>query len=309
MVITVSTPVLHATALGKRFGFKWALRDCTLTIPAGKVAAIVGPNGAGKSTLLRLAAGLSRPSNGTIEVLGESPSEVRTSFLRRIGYLDQERPLLQGFRVDEMLRFGAGTNSHWDQISALSYLEQLRIPLGQRVGTLSGGQQAQVALTVCLAKQPELLILDEPAAELDPVAREDLLRLLMQQVAQSGTSVLLATHALGDVAAICDYLVIVSESHVVLCDDIDYIVESHRMLTARALDGLEVPSGATAIDTHRSSRSAAHLTRLELPVTDERWIITEPTLHEIVMAYLRKGKDRALELDEGNLLGHSGEPQ
>ena len=239
--MTSSTPVLQAIGLGKRFGFKWALRDCRLTIPAGRVAAIVGPNGAGKSTLLRLAAGLSRPSDGTIEVLGESPNDGRASFLRRIGYFDQERPLLQGFRVDEMLRFGAGTNSRWDQASALSYLEELRIPLDQRVDTLSGGQQAQVALTVCLAKQPELLILDEPAAELDPVAREDLLRLLMQQVAQSGTSVLLATHALGDVAAICDYLVIVSESHVVLCDDIDYIVESHRMLTAFPSEGLELP--------------------------------------------------------------------
>jgi ABC-2 type transport system ATP-binding protein len=307
--MTVPAPVLQATAVGKRFGFKWALRDCTLTIPAGKVAAIVGPNGAGKSTLLRLAAGLSRPSKGTIEVLGDSPSDGRASFLRRIGYLDQERPLLQGFRVDEMLRFGAGTNSHWDQASALSYLEELRIPLDQRVGTLSGGQQAQVALTVCLAKQPELLILDEPAAELDPVAREDLLRLLMQQVAQSGTSVLLATHALGDVAAICDYLVIVSDSHVVLCDDIDYIMESHRMLTAFASDGLELPSGATAIDTHSSGRSVSHLTRLEMPVTDERWSITEPTLQEIVMAYLRKGMDRTLEPDEGNLFGQFGEPQ
>jgi ABC-2 type transport system ATP-binding protein len=158
MVMTSSTPVLEATALGKRFGFKWALRDCTLSIPAGKVAAIVGPNGAGKSTLLRLAAGLSRPSDGTIKVLGDSPSNGRASFLRRIGYLDQERPLLPGFRVEEMLRFGAGSNSHWDQASALSYLEQLRIPLKQRVDSLSGGQQAQVALTVCLAKKPEFLI-------------------------------------------------------------------------------------------------------------------------------------------------------
>ena len=304
--MTTSTPVLEATTLGKRFGLKWALRDCSLTIPAGKVAAIVGPNGAGKSTLLRLAAGLSRPSEGTIEVLGDNPSDGRTNFLRRIGYLDQERPHLQGFRVEEMLRFGAGTNARWDQASALSYLKELRIPLDQRVATLSGGQQAQVALTLCLAKQPELLILDEPAAELDPVAREDLLRLLMQQVAQSGTSVLLATHALGDVAAICDYLVIVSDSHVVLCDDIDYIVESHRMLTALTSDGLALPSGATPIDTHSSGRSVSHLTRLALPVTENSWSITEPTLQEIVMAYMRDVAVRTSESDERHRLNQPG---
>ena len=293
MVMTTTTPVLETTGLAKRFGLKWALKDCTLRIPAGKVAAIVGPNGAGKSTLLRLAAGLSRPNAGSLTVLGDVPSGGDAGFLRRIGYLDQDRPLLRGFRVEEMLRFAAGTNPRWDKVVASSYLAQLSIPLHQRVDSLSGGQQAQIALTMCLAKQPELLILDEPAAALDPVAREDLLRLIMQQVAQSGTSVILSTHALGDVATICDFLVIIANGRVVLCDDMDYIFESHRLLLAVPSEGLALPTGATPIETRHSGREVSYLARMELPITDDRWAVAAPTMEEIILAYLRGGSDRA----------------
>ncbi len=282
---------MEANGLAKRFGRKWGLRDCSISIPAGKVAALVGPNGAGKSTLLKMAAGLSRPTSGAINVLGEEPFGNGASFLSRVGYLDQERPLYRGFRVDEMFRFGEGTNPTWNMATAHAYVDQLGISLRDRVNTLSGGQQAQVALTMCLAKQPELLILDEPAAALDPVAREDLLRLLMREVAERGTSVVLSTHALGDVGSICDYLVIMSRSTIVLADDLEFVVESHRLLGAPSPYARELPDGVTVIDTRTSSRDVTYLVRMTLPLIDETWEITEPTLDEIIMAYLRLDRD------------------
>jgi ABC-2 type transport system ATP-binding protein len=281
--------VLQADSLSKRFGRKWALRDCTVSIPQGKVVALVGPNGAGKSTLLRLAAGLSQPTSGTIEVLGHDPHKSNEDLLRRIGYLDQERPLYRGFRVRELFRFGADANPGWDMQAAHLYVDQLGISLNDRVNSLSGGQQAQVALTMCLAKKPELLILDEPAAALDPVAREDLLRLLMRQVSDNGSSVILSTHALSDVESICDYLVILSHSRIALCDDVDFIVESHRFLSDPTSSNSRLPDGTTIMDTRISGRGVTHLVKMDLPIVDDSWQISEPTLDEIILAYLRQG--------------------
>lgn len=297
----MSGPVLETAGLAKRFGRKWALRDCTLAIPPGRVAALVGPNGAGKSTLLRLAAGLSRPSTGTIDVLGETPGRENVALLGRVGYLDQERPLYRGFRVDEMFRFGESTNPSWDMTTAHAYVDQLDISLRDRVDRLSGGQRAQVALTMSLAKNPELLILDEPAAALDPLAREDLLRLLMRQVAERGTSVVLSTHALGDVASICDYLVILSHSRVVLADDLEFVVESHRLISMSTSRSPSLPDGVTVIDTHMSSRDVTYLARVTLPLDDESWQITEPTLDEIIMAYLRHGTSSTQAASDGSV--------
>ncbi|HQU25456.1 MAG TPA: ABC transporter ATP-binding protein [Acidimicrobiales bacterium] len=287
----MTTPVIETDGLAKRFGRKWGLRDCTLSVPPGKVAALVGPNGAGKSTLLRMAAGLSRPTSGLIRVLGRVPSANDASLLQRVGYLDQERPLYRGFRVEEMFRFGEGTNPRWNMARAQAYVDQLGISLRDRVNGLSGGQQAQVALTMCLAKQPELLVLDEPAAELDPVAREDLLRLLMREVAEQGTNVVLSTHALGDVGSICDYLIIMTHSRVVLADDLEFVVESHRFLSATSSNAPALPEGVTVIDTRTSSRDVTHLARITLPLGDETWQVAVPTLDEIIMAYLRRGRD------------------
>ena len=289
----MTEPVIETVDLAKRFGHRWALRDCSLSIPAGKVAALVGPNGAGKSTLLRMAAGLSRPTSGTIRVFGHVPNGNDVSLLRRVRYLDQELPLYRGFRVDEMFRYGEGTNPGWNMATAHAHVEQLGISLRDRVHNLSGGQQAQIALTMCLAKQPELLILDEPAAELDPVAREDLLRLLMSEVAERGTSVVLSTHALSDIGSICDYLVIMSHSKVVLHDDLEFVVESHRFLGASSSSSPVLPEGVVVIDSRTSGRDVTHLVRLTMPFDDGAWHVTEPTLDEIIMAYLRLGSESA----------------
>jgi len=168
------TAAVIATGLGKRYRHHWGLRDCTLQIPHGRVAALVGPNGAGKTTLLQLATGLSRPTAGTVRVLGRTPDR-DIQLLPDIGFVAQDVPLYRSFTVRELLKFGQRTNPRWDRQLALARLERVGIDLGQRAGTLSGGQRAQVALTLALAKRPRLLLLDEPLASLDPLARREFL--------------------------------------------------------------------------------------------------------------------------------------
>jgi ABC-2 type transport system ATP-binding protein len=294
--VSETVHVLEATGLGRRFRRKWALQDCTLAIPSGRVAALVGPNGAGKSTLLRIAAGLIPPSTGSLKFLGADPQSEAHGLRQRIGYLDQDRPMYSSFRVKEILHFGRSSNPTWNMDIAERHLARLNIPLNARVSNLSGGQQAQVALTVCLAKEPELLLLDEPAAELDPVAREDLLRLLMHQVAESGSSVVLSTHALNDVSAICDFVVVLAHSRVVLANDIEFVLESHRLLSAVHDKRLALPPGVTVIDEQHSAREASVLARIELPFFDSVWTVEQPTLEEIVMAYLRMGASPQVEI-------------
>src|SRR5579872_2321948 len=189
---------LQSFNLGKKYGHLWALRDCSLSIPAGRVAALVGPNGAGKTTLLQLAVGLLRPTRGSVQVFGRSPSEHSEVVLPRVGFLAQDRPLFRSFTVAEMLEVGRRLNPRWDQGFALHRLTSLGIPLSRKTGKLSGGQQAQVALVLALAKRPDLLLLDEPLASLDPLARREFLRTLMDSVAESGMTVLLSSHIIGD---------------------------------------------------------------------------------------------------------------
>ena len=290
--------VLEAKGLGRRYRRSWALSDCTLSIPQGRVVALVGPNGAGKSTLLRIAAGLTPPTTGSLRLFGANALNPTPALKSRVGYLDQERPLYSSFRVAEILHFGQSSNPSWNMTLAHEHLDRLNISLRSRVANLSGGQRAQVALTVCLAKEPELLLLDEPAAALDPVAREDLLRLLMRQVADSGSSVILSTHSLNDVAAICDYVVVLAHSRVVLADDIEFVLEAHRLISSSNENQRALPEGAIAVDERNSARQTAALVRVEVPLAASDWKIERPTLEEIVMAYLRAGVNAPHGRDE-----------
>ena len=187
----MSPMALQTADLGKRYGSTWALRDCTLEIPAGTVTALVGPNGAGKTTLLQLAIGLTTPTTGRVQVVGLAPRRDARSLLPKVGFVGQEHPLHPGFTLAETLRLGRSLNPHWDNALAVARLNELGLSLDHKVGRLSGGQQAQVALTLAIAKRPELLLLDEPVAAVDPLARRDFLTTLMEAVAETGMTVLL----------------------------------------------------------------------------------------------------------------------
>ena len=291
-----SAPALEAVGLGKRYGRKWGLQDCSFRLPTGRIAALVGPNGAGKSTLLRMAAGITRPSAGDVRVFGNAPQDQSAEVLRQIGYLDQERPLYRSFRVEEMLRFGEKLNPSWDDVAARGYLGDLGIAPDSKVGNLSVGQQAQIALTMCLAKRPALLLLDEPVAALDPVAREGLMHVLLQSVVDDNTTVLLSSHAISDLATVCDYVIILSASHVHVADDLDYVLATHRLLVASNEEAPELPPGVVVVSTTRSERQTNLLVRVEQPVNDPFWRVVEPTLEEIVIAYLREQGPMAASL-------------
>jgi ABC-2 type transport system ATP-binding protein len=285
----MSTPIaaVQTSGLGKRYGRSWGLQDCSFQLPQGRVAALVGPNGAGKSTLLRMLAGISTPSAGELSVLGRSPRTQRAEILARIGYLDQERPLYKGFRVSEMLRFGRELNPRWDEARARRHLDELAIGLQSRIGKLSGGQQAQVAVTMCLAKQPELLLLDEPVAALDPLARDDLMHILLQSVVDDGATVLISSHAIADLATVCDYVIILSASRVQLADELDSVLTGHWMLIGPAGAAPVMPGDATVVSSVTTGRQLTMIVRTGSPVTDPAWQVVEPTLEEIVLAYLR----------------------
>jgi ABC-2 type transport system ATP-binding protein len=279
-------PALATDGLGKRYGSKWALQDCTLEIPAGSVTALVGPNGAGKTTLLQLAVGLSEPSAGNVRVLGRSPRAEAQSVLPHVGFVAQEHPLYRGFTVAETLEFGRKLNPGWDEGIAIERVERLNLPLGQKVAKLSGGQQAQIALTLALAKRPELLVLDEPIASLDPLARREFLQSVMAVVAESATTVLLSSHIVADLERVCDHLVILALGRTELVGPIDEILASHRLLTGPRTDAATVARVHEVILEEHTERQTTLLVRANGHVYDSRWQLHELDLEEIVLAYL-----------------------
>jgi ABC-2 type transport system ATP-binding protein len=197
---------LEARRLGKRYGRHWGLRECSLRIPPGHVVGLIGPNGAGKTTLLHLVVGLLAPSEGDVQVYGYSPTRNQLETLSRVGFVAQDHPLYRTCSPAELLKLGGKLNPRWDDALAQARLAGLAIPLHQPIRRLSGGQQVQVALTLALAKRPDLLVLDEPVASLDPLARREFMQSLMDAVAAGGLTVLLSSHGLTDLERVCDYL-------------------------------------------------------------------------------------------------------
>jgi ABC-2 type transport system ATP-binding protein len=277
---------LRADALGKQYGHNWALRECTLEVPAGTVTALVGPNGAGKTTLLQLAVGLIAPTAGDLSVLGYSPATEAGELLSRVGFVAQDHPLHRGFSVADTLTLGRRLNPTWDDDFARRRVEALGLPLGQKVGSLSGGQQAQVALTLALAKRPELLLLDEPVASLDPLARRDFLATVMEAVTDTGVSVILSSHIVADLERVCDHLVILSRAQTVLSGAIDDIVASHRLLTGPRSDPGTVARVHDVIHESHTPRQSSLIVRANGHVYDAAWELHDVDLEEIVLAYL-----------------------
>ena len=290
------TAALETQALGKRYGSQWALRDCTLEIPRGSVTALVGPNGAGKTTLLRMAVGLTSPSEGSVRVLGLDPEADAGDALPRVGFLAQEHPLFGGFTVAEMLRVGRELNPGWDDDAARARIAELGLPLKKKVRSLSGGQRAQVALTLALAKRPDVLLLDEPVASLDPLARREFLQSVLEAVAERGLTVVLSSHILAELERVCDHLVILAVGRTQLVGSIDEIVSSHRLLTGPRDAAEDVARLHEVVRESHADRQTTLLVHANGHVYDSRWTVHELDLEEIVLAYL--GQDAARRREE-----------
>lgn len=280
--------VLETNALTKRFGRVDALRNCDVALPAGKVTGLVGPNGAGKTTLLQLAVGLRSATSGTIRVLELDPASDAVTLLSRVGYVGQDRPLYRDLSVAETLALGRRLNDRWDDAYARARLARFHIPLGRPVQALSTGQHAQVALTLALGKRPELLLLDEPVANLDPVARLELLEELMVAVAEGGLTVVLTSNILGDVERICEHVAILVDGRIRVAGDIDQLEHDHYVVIGPRR-GTDAAPGAEVVEIREAERQTVALVRGPIGQgADGDGTITRPaTLEEVVLGYLR----------------------
>jgi ABC-2 type transport system ATP-binding protein len=285
--------VLEAYGVGKRYGKSWALRDCTVSVPSGRVVALVGPNGAGKSTLLNIAVGLSTPTEGDVVVLGDAAPGSSTA-LDRIAFVAQDTPLYANLSVADTLRLVRSVSHRWDEADARRRLAGLGIPLGRKVGKLSGGQHSQVALAVALARHPELLILDEPLARLDPLARHDFMATLMSSVAEEGVSVLLSSHVVSELERVCDYLIVLASGRVQVAGDVDDLIGTHHVLTGPATQADAVRASYDVVLERRAERQSVLLVRgagLQSPLG---WQLAPTNLEELVLSYLRAPDASAL---------------
>jgi ABC-2 type transport system ATP-binding protein len=271
-------PVLHAERLTKRYGRRAALTTCDLAIPRGHVVGLVGPNGAGKSTLLQLACGLIAPTSGTLSVLGSTPA-ANAAHLARVGFVAQDTPVYASFSVADHLKMGAWLNPSWDPVLAERRIAEVGLDSAQKAARLSGGQRAQLALTIAAAKRPELLIFDEPAAALDPLARKGFMRSLVEFVGELGASAVLSSHLLSDVEQVCDYLVVLCDSRIQVAGPVSDLLASHRRIAG---DPATMPAGVEVV-------WAEHGRVLVRGDASARAGNAEPvTLEEMALAYMSR---------------------
>ena len=282
-----SAPAIETVGLTKRYRRGLALSDCSVTVPQGRISALVGPNGAGKSTLLRLLTGLARPTGGSALVLGGTPRQ-DPAFLAEIGYLAQDVPLYRRLSAEDHVRAGAHLNKRWDDASARTRLRELGIPLRQAVGALSGGQRAQVGLSLALAKQPRVLLLDEPVAALDPLARRHFLSTLAMAMADSGEglTVVLSSHLLADLERVCDHLILLAGSQVQLCGDIEDLLAEHTVLVGPRKDTASIERAHTVVHATKTARQATLVIRRGGPVLDPAYQAEDISLEDLVLAYM-----------------------
>ncbi len=287
--------VFEASGLSKRYRGTWALRDCDLAVPAGHVVALIGPNGAGKTTLLRLLAGLTRPTAGSLALLGGGrPGSDATR--NDVAYLDQQVPFYRDLRVRDMLRVAGAMNRQWDEGLAQQRLAAWGIPLRRRAGKLSGGQQALLALTLAIARRPRLLLLDEPMASLDPLARQDAMGVLMTSVAEDGLSVVISSHVLTELERVASYLIVLSGGQVQVAAPVDSLLAGHRALIGPAGDADRLAGAVPVIAMSRAGRQAQALARTT--TAPSGWAERPVTMEELVLGYLREPAARAVSTVE-----------
>jgi len=289
----MSMNVIETSSLDKRYGRTWALRECTLAIPVGYVAALVGPNGAGKTTLLNLAVGLTVPTAGGVTVLGGRPAGSMAA-LDGIAFVAQDTPLYRNLSAADLLHLTRNLNRHFDQYYAETRLGELGIPLNRKAGRLSGGQQAQLALTLALARRPRLLVLDEPVAMLDPVARHDFMASVLTAAAADGVSVVLSSHVLAELERVAGYLILLSRGRVQVAGQVEDLLATHRLLTGPAAEAGRY-AGRPVVHARRVEAQARLLVRATAgdPVPPG-WQAHPVGLEELALAYLREPGAAAL---------------
>lgn len=282
---------IQTKGLGKRYGSFWALENCNISVPVGSVSALVGPNGAGKSTLLKILVGLSKASTGESSVLDKAPVQ-HEDFLSDIGYLAQEIPLYKNLNAADHIKMGRHLNKRFDEAFIRKRLEELQIPLGRPVGKLSGGMRAQVALALALAKKPNLLLLDEPVAALDPLARHDFLSSLAQAVAEGGLTVVMSSHLLADLERVSDHVIVLATGKTQLCDEIETVLNNHLLLVGPRRERAETDEGYTVIHETHTAKQTTLLVRIDgkkkIPA---HWQKHEPNIEEIILAYMGQAKE------------------
>ncbi|TDC45619.1 ABC transporter ATP-binding protein [Actinomadura sp. KC345] len=281
--------MLRAEGLTKRYGRRReALSGVDLHVPAGRIVGLVGPNGAGKSTLLNMACGLLEPTSGSLRVLG-SPPAASAAHLARVGFVAQNTPVYPSFSVADHLRLGARLNPSWDQGMAARRIAQVGLNPAQKAGRLSGGQRAQLALTIAAAKRPELLIFDEPAAALDPLARRGFLANLMEFVAELGAGAVLSSHLLGDIEQVCDHLIVLCDARIQVAGDVRDLLAGHHRLVPPHGDLRRLPAGTEVVRAEHGSA----VVRTDLPGTELPFRAEAVTLEELVLAYMSRANTPA----------------
>jgi ABC-2 type transport system ATP-binding protein len=288
--------VLETEDLTKRYRGKTALSNCTINIPQGHVVGLVGPNGSGKSTMLNIASGVLSPTSGSVRVFDSPPASPSTQ-LERVGFVAQDTPVYSGFSVHDHLRYGKHVNPKWDDQLARRRVEQLGLDLRQRAGKLSGGQRAQLALTLAIAKRPDFLLLDEPVASLDPLARREFLQILMETVADHDVSILLSSHLVADIERVCDYLIVLVSSRVQVAGEVDDLLATHHRLIGPR--DATLPESQIVIESSSTERQCTLFVRSDGPIIDPHWTVEAVNLEDLVLAYMGRGRiERASNVDE-----------
>jgi ABC-2 type transport system ATP-binding protein len=273
---------------GHRYADFWALRDCTLSLPAGSITAVVGPNGAGKTTLLNMLVGLVPASEGELRVGSAQPS-TKPEFLARVGFVAQDCPLYKEFTVADMLRFGRAMNPSWDDALARDRISAADVPLSRPAGKLSGGQRAQVALALAIAKRPRILLLDEPLAALDPLARREFLKTLLDSATATGMTVMMSSHLVGELARVCDHLVVIRDGRLRLAGELDGLLAEHLWVAGSPEDTSRMPAGVEVLSRSPHERHTTLLVRTREPLLNPALTISSVDLEELVLAYLELG--------------------
>jgi ABC-2 type transport system ATP-binding protein len=283
---------IEAWNLSRAYGSHWALQDCSLAIPVGSVTALVGPNGAGKTTLLGLATGMLRPTAGRIQVLGGVPGH-GTAQLRKVGFVAQETPLYAGLSVADHLKLGQRMNARWDAELAASRVRDLKLDPRRKAGRMSGGQRAQLALTMALARRPDLLILDEPVASLDPLARREFLASLAEATAGPQLSVVMSSHLVSDLERICDYLVVLVASRIQVAGPVTEVLASHHLITGPTVDRGGLPGDTEIVSTTRNLGQTTVLVRAAAAPQHPAWTVSRPNLEDVVLGYMSRASEGA----------------